>query len=180
MSALEKSNLDAKLCYILYKLISEEYDRTNAFLCYYPLADEINLLPLYEMLLADEYTLYFPKTADDLSMEFYRIQNLDSDLKEGAFHVMEPIDSSDIYDHSKAEYNHTFMILPGSVFDESCHRMGYGKGYYDRYLSEKDGIIKCAPAYDFQVLEEIPSQPHDVPMDMVITPTAIFYQAVML
>ena len=62
------------------------------------------------------------------------------------------------------------MILPGLAFDSTGHRLGYGGGYYDRYLSQT-GIdcAKTAVAYSFQVIENVPYEEHDIMIDYVIT-----------
>lgn len=62
------------------------------------------------------------------------------------------------------------ILVPGLAFDEKCRRLGRGKGYYDMFLKEAKGKIPLiALAYDFQILEEIPIESHDVSMDKVIT-----------
>ncbi len=180
LNPIEKGATDEIINLRLYELFKEDFNRSKAVLCYYPLSDEIKLISTYEKLLADDFPLFFPKTYPDGSMEFYRITDLSSQLKEGAFHVMEPTNFSEKYNYEDIPFNQTFMITPGLIFDESCHRMGFGKGFYDRFLSEKSGIIKCAAAYDLQVLPEIPVNSWDVPMDIVITEKRIFYRAVML
>lgn len=61
------------------------------------------------------------------------------------------------------------VIAPGIAFDKSKNRLGRGKGYYDRYFSNKN-VVKIGVCYDFQLLETIPAEPFDAKMDMVITP----------
>ena len=61
------------------------------------------------------------------------------------------------------------MIMPGAAFDIDFHRLGYGKGYYDRYLADNLNITKVAVAYDFQVLEQIPQDEFDIACDCIIT-----------
>ena len=60
------------------------------------------------------------------------------------------------------------VLVPGIAFDRSGTRLGFGAGYYDRFLAVHDGI-RIAPAYDFQVVERIPREGHDIPMDVIIT-----------
>lgn len=62
------------------------------------------------------------------------------------------------------------VIVPGVVFDNNLNRIGYGKGYYDRILSAvRPDVKKVAIAHDFQVLDSIPKEEHDIKMDMIIT-----------
>lgn len=64
-----------------------------------------------------------------------------------------------------------FIIVPGLVFDHRGYRLGYGKGYYDRFLSRLSGrkIPSAGLAFDFQVVEELPVSPRDFPLDLIIT-----------
>ena len=62
------------------------------------------------------------------------------------------------------------VIVPGIVFDKNGHRIGYGYGYYDRFFHKLDANVKkIGFAFDFQVVDKIPEEQHDVPMDVVIT-----------
>ncbi|WP_297890539.1 5-formyltetrahydrofolate cyclo-ligase, partial [Sulfurihydrogenibium sp.] len=66
------------------------------------------------------------------------------------------------------------IVVPAVVYDKEGHRIGYGKGYYDRFLPKlRYDCLKVGFAYDFQVVEKIPHQPHDFKVDVVITPTKI-------
>ena len=80
--------------------------------------------------------------------------------------------TNDPYDN---ERNVDLIIIPGIIFDTNLTRHGRGKGYYDQYL-EKINSIKCAIAYDFQVIKDgvLDRQEHDVPMDMIITEKMIY------
>jgi len=67
------------------------------------------------------------------------------------------------------------IINPGVVFDRQLNRVGYGKGYYDRILVRKRKDAKViAVAYEFQVLDEVPAEKHDIKMDMIITEENIY------
>ena len=87
--------------------------------------------------------------------------------------------SKDVYhptiDPYDNERNVDLIIIPGIIFDTNLTRHGRGKGYYDQYL-EKINSIKCAIAYDFQVIKDgvLDRQEHDVPMDIIITETHVY------
>ena len=98
-------------------------------------------------------------------MEFYCIQN-EHDLVSGYMGIMEPSDSCE-----KAKTRDGLFIMPGLAFDYDFHRIGYGGGFYDRYLSEDNTFIKAALAFDFQLLESIPYEEHDLKPDYIITQT---------
>jgi 5-formyltetrahydrofolate cyclo-ligase len=61
------------------------------------------------------------------------------------------------------------IVVPGVAFDPTGNRMGRGRGFYDRLLKSTPNAMKVGVAYDFQLLDKIPVEPHDVPMDSVIT-----------
>ena len=62
------------------------------------------------------------------------------------------------------------VIVPGIAFDKKGHRIGYGYGYYDRFLKTiKKKAVKIGLAFDFQLIESIPEEEHDVPMNIVVT-----------
>lgn len=88
---------------------------------------------------------------------------IESELERGAFDIEEPTGSNlaDVEDID-------LMIIPAVAFDRSGNRLGRGKGFYDRLLSSTKAT-KVGVGYEFQLLEEVPSEPHDIPMDMVIT-----------
>ncbi len=67
------------------------------------------------------------------------------------------------------------VIVPGIAFDTSCNRLGRGKGFYDRFLPDCNAI-KIGLAFEFQILEEIPLSPNDIPVDFVVTETRIIRQ----
>lgn len=65
------------------------------------------------------------------------------------------------------------IVMPGIVFDGEKNRLGFGKGFYDTYLKEARAAKKIALAYDFQIVDMVPSDEHDVPVDLIITPDGI-------
>lgn len=103
-------------------------------------------------------------------MEFYFISSWD-DVKEGTFHVPEPLPHLESVGDS-CEY--ALMIMPGVVFDISCSRIGYGGGYYDRYLAVHTNHRTVAVAYDVSVYPSIPSGPNDIKPETIVTETRIY------
>lgn len=69
----------------------------------------------------------------------------------------------------------TLILVPGLAFDKNCFRLGRGKGFYDKFLSGIDkSVKKIGIGYDFQIVESVPAEDHDFPLDSVITDTSIF------
>jgi len=140
----------------------EEVQRANSILLYYPHKNEVNTLPIIEELLKTKKVVLLPKVKDH---DIIPIQISDlSGLKRGYAGILEPegeafpVEDIDI------------VVVPAVAYDLRGHRLGYGKGYYDRLLKRIKGL-KVGLAYDFQVVEKLPVESHDVPVDLIITPT---------
>ena len=133
-----------------------------------------HLIGVYVSLPLEVYTLQFIETALKTkrvavpkvigkTMEFYEIQSLD-DLKEGHFHVLEPISN-----HYVKPENIDLMITPLLAYDSFNYRVGYGKGYYDRYFNSGFKGYKIGLAYDFSYVDKINIDQYDIALDDIIT-----------
>lgn len=140
--------------------------RDAAFvMAYYSLADEVCTHQFLDELVAAGKTVLLPEVLDDTTMclRQYRSQ---ADLREGAFHIMEPVGEC-FTDYSLIDV----VLVPGVAFDVQGHRLGRGKGYYDRFLhrirrnSRPQLVGVC---FDFQKVAEVPVEPYDIPMDIVV------------
>jgi 5-formyltetrahydrofolate cyclo-ligase len=89
-------------------------------------------------------------------------------LVKGMFGTMEPLP---YYPIDKID----FLVIPGIAFDKKGYRLGYGKGYYDRYLSEKRARFSIGLAYNSQLFESLPHCDHDEKLDAIATEDGIFY-----
>ncbi len=109
-----------------------------------------------------------PKTYTDY-MEFLYITDLNQ-LEPGAFNIPEPI-TTEI-----ANEPEVLIIMPGIAFDPEFNRIGYGGGFYDKYLANHPdtNFTKVAVTYDFQIVDHLETEPHDEKIDAIITPTRIF------
>ncbi len=95
-------------------------------------------------------------------MDFYVVKGME-EVRRGHFGILEPVGQE------KAERQKGFMLVPGVAFSRNGMRLGYGKGYYDRYLKRFPDIETYAAAYAFQVLEVLPAEEHDMPLKEIIT-----------
>ncbi len=91
------------------------------------------------------------------------IESLDN-LTPGPFGILQPPTAGSFVDPKQWDLS----VVPGIVFDRDGHRLGFGKGYYDRLLAETRAPA-LAPAYGFQVIETFPTLPHDIDMDLIVT-----------
>lgn len=173
MSINEVERYSSIICEKIFEFV-DEHPSIGSILCYYPKGNEVALLPLYERL-SGMYRLYFPVTDTD-NIDFYMATGIsDEHFVPGRFNVMEPESRSKRFDVTSKEVDRTIAIVPGLAFDgDSKGRMGYGKGYYDRYLSGLDGLYKIGVCYDFQIHTDLPQDDEDVPMDMIITNTRTY------
>ncbi|HQT44968.1 MAG TPA: 5-formyltetrahydrofolate cyclo-ligase [Candidatus Micrarchaeota archaeon] len=97
-------------------------------------------------------------------LNLYKIRSL-SDLAKGAYGVLEPVPD---HLHKIGITDIDLVIVPGVAFDKEGNRIGLGLGYYDRLLPGVAGLGRiCALAYSFQIVEKIPHDAHDIPMDCI-------------
>ena len=96
------------------------------------------------------------------TLSLFCIENAE-ELHKGAYGILEPSTKRPV-----AENDIDVIIVPGLAFDRRGGRMGFGAGYYDRLLI-KTNAVKIGLCYDFQLMDSVPSEEHDVPMDYIIT-----------
>jgi 5-formyltetrahydrofolate cyclo-ligase len=128
--------------------------------------NEVPTLDLLDALVDHDRVVLLPKPipGPERKMRWANYTGRDS-LIPGAYEIPEPPEDAVI----DGPLPRTAPVLvPGIAFDPSGTRLGFGVGYYDRFLAEHDGL-RVAPAYDFQVVERIQREPHDIPMDVIIT-----------
>ncbi len=126
-----------------------------------PFDKEPDITPLFSHVLERKGSLILPKVVGD-TLELYRIKDTDN-LSVGTFCIQEPSDGERV---NAQEVD--FILVPGVAFDRNCRRLGFGKGYYDRLLPKVRGL-KVGVCYSFQVVDELPTDPWDMAMDLVIT-----------
>ena len=145
----------------------EGFKKAKTVMLYYPVKGEVDLRPLFEEIInSEKKILLLPKVS--ASGELYAVEVSDLKLlKPGYFGIPEPLGGR-IFKPEKVD----FVAVPGVAFDREGYRLGMGKGFYDRFLPRVKGQ-KVGIAYDFQVVESVPKEEHDVRLDAVITPTRI-------
>lgn len=148
----------------------KEFQKAEVILMYASLPDEVETLSLIDELLQEgKKDVYCPVTQDD-EMDFYKISSVD-DLKEGNFHVLEPEPLVENQLELQKDV-HYCMLMPGLMFDKTGNRLGYGKGYYDKYLArvtENVSLTTIALSYEAMVKDEIPAEDTDWCANYVVT-----------
>lgn len=155
----EKEQLDKGLCAKVLKIIQQR--NAKVIHTYLPFGSEIDVYPLIELLLAGNYIVVCPKSLPKGILENLTLKSL-AEIEEGRFGTKHPAGSM-VYTGDI-----DLFIVPGVAFDGSNHRLGYGAGYYDRFFATQPKGYKLGLCYPFQVLENIPVEPHDMPLDAVI------------
>lgn len=139
----------------------KEYKQSDLILIYVSLKDEVDTFKLIEHSLKIGKRVAVPKCEGD-NIVFYNINTL-SDLKEGSFRILEPITNEIINN-----FSNSICIIPGVAFDRGNNRIGYGKGFYDRFLENYNGI-KIGLVYRECICDKIDNDINDIKMDIVIT-----------
>lgn len=123
---------------------------------------EISTDELLEEALRIGKKVFLPKVIGD-DMVFYRIHSL-NELTEGYKGIREPALDTEVYLYDESHVNKTMMLMPGVVFDGLRNRIGYGKGFYDRYLSDKPDLQLRTIAIGFkcQLVETVPVSDNDI------------------
>lgn len=132
-------------------------------LMFAPSAGEPDVWPLAEALAA-EGRLLLPRI-EGATLTVHRVSDLRADVAPGTFGLREP--TTPVSDAGGL----TAVVLPGLVFDARGGRLGRGKGYYDRLLERVPTARRIAVCFDDRVIDEVPMEPHDQRMDVVVTPT---------
>ena len=133
---------------------------------YVPFREEVDTRMLIQMAWKQGKKVYVPRVRGEGVMDFYVFHDFD-ELEVGYQGILEP-KAVERNKRVVPDQPDVLMLLPGVAFDKKGHRMGYGKGYYDRYLQEYSLISKMGLAFYTQCTDEIPAEPHDVLMHVVM------------
>ena len=171
LSELESINLSKKIC--LNFLDSEEYKKASTILLYKAYNNEVDTEMIFEQALNDGKTVAYPVSEigdGEPDLCFYPITKRDQ-FREGFKGILEP-DTDKITDVFKGPAD--ICITPGVVFDRKCHRIGYGKAFYDRYIRLNRPRTVIGLAYDIQITDDFEPEGSDREVDMVITESGAF------
>ena len=144
-------------------MLSQPWHEAKVLLLYHSLPDEVDTALLIREAEACGKQVLLPVVAGDV-LELRRYEGSQS-LQPGSFGIMEPTGAA----FSPADYGQiTLAVVPGMAFDGQGHRLGRGRGYYDRLLPQLIRAWKIGICWDFQLLENLPCEPHDVVMDQIV------------
>ena len=150
----------------------EEFKNADIVLLYYPTKNEISPLPLFEICLKMGKTVAFPVCQkESTTLIFKKVTSLDM-LSPSNFGIFEPNEDCEIIIPTE----NTICITPALLLSKDGYRLGYGKGYYDRFLKDFNGI-NMGFSYSACVLDCIPHDAHDIPSNVIITEREVLYIA---
>ena len=141
------------------KVFLDKWGHYESFLLYNPIRNEVDTAYIAQELWNAGKTILYPKVSGDKLL--FGQCTCAADFKEGAMGIMEPRVCSEINTAQVA-------AIPGLAFDRDNYRLGYGKGYYDRFLATAQIDVKVGLAYEWQLVEDVFRCEHDQPVDTVI------------
>ena len=128
---------------------------------YLPYNQEVRTVPMLERALKDGKRVAVPKVYGD-TMKFIYLEDL-SQVAKNEMGIPEPVADGPVADDETA-----LVLMPGVAFDRAGHRIGYGGGYYDKFLAAEPHHPTLALCYDFQMLTHLDTEEFDIPVDQVI------------
>ena len=140
---------------------SEAYKAARTIYGYLPYNQEVRTVPMLEQALKDGKRVAVPKVYGD-EMKFLYLDNL-SLVDKGYAGIPEPIADGPVADDETA-----LVLMPGLAFDPQGHRIGYGGGFYDKFLAAEPNHPTLALCYEFQMLPRLDTEEHDIPVDTVL------------
>lgn len=159
LDASAKKGYDEWICNQLLSLvIQHEFRTVHAYL---PIRSEIDIMPFIKELLDMKMDVFTSRTLEDGQLQHLHLNSLD-ELVPGKFGVPYPAQAEPYYGLFD------LIVVPGLAFDQAHNRLGYGGGYYDRFLKENPMSYKLGIAYPFQVAKTLPCEAHDIQLDNVL------------
>ena len=139
-----------------------QYAAATTIYGYMPYNQEVRTIPMLERALAEGKQVAVPKVYGD-TMKFILVTDL-TQMVDSDMGIPEPIADGPV-----AEDPHAMVLMPGLAFTAKGDRMGYGGGYYDKFLAAEPDHPTVALCYDFQLVDYIPTDAYDIPVDLVLT-----------
>ena len=140
---------------------SAQYRQAKTIYGYLPYNQEVRTVPMLEQALRDGKKVAVPKVYGD-EMRFIYMTDL-SLVEKGYAGIPEPVADAPV-----AEDPTALVLMPGLAFDKEGHRIGYGGGFYDKFLASEPGHPTVALCYSFQMMEALETEEYDIPVDCVL------------
>ena len=157
-----------RACDLLLK--TREFADAKTILLYYPIKNEISPLPLMEKVMQMGKIVAFPVCDKENRTLIFKKVSHRSELEKSDFGLFEPNE----YCTSAMLDENTLCIVPALLFSKDGYRLGYGGGYYDRFLKNFKGI-SAGLCYDELLCDSLPHEMHDIPLNMIISDCEVLY-----
>lgn len=166
----EKKRLDR----IIYESVIENdlYINANKIFIYVSYNNEVDTIDIIKNSIDNNKSVYVPKiNIEDKTMKSVEIHSL-NELSVNKYGILEP----NVVDKNNTEEKFDIIIMPGIAFDSDGNRIGYGGGYYDKYISNLNyDVVKVALAYNFQMVNCIKAEEHDIKVNYIFTDKEMIY-----
>lgn len=149
------------------EILAEKFARSDAYRAaktiygYLPYNQEVRTVPMLRRALEEGKRVAVPKVYGD-NMKFIYLDDL-SQVAKGYAGIPEPVADGPV-----AQDETALVLMPGLAFDRAGHRIGYGGGFYDKFLAREPHHPTVALCYDFQVMDRLETEEFDIPVDLVI------------
>ena len=164
-SIKNKEEKEKKICNFLSSL---NFEKKTILSGYYPVRNEVNILPFLKHLQRKEYTICLPCIVKIESFLIFKRWDLETEMKQGKFNINEP-NNNLLEEPSK-------ILVPLLAFDKNNYRLGYGGGFYDRtiaYLEKRKKITTIGIGFHDQKIDDLPRMKFDKKLDLVITENGV-------
>ena len=170
LTAFDRSSMSDAITRKLFMM--DAYKKAGLVLAYMNFGSEFETDGFARRVLEDGKALALPRLKTDRSgLDLHVVSDID-DLEVGLWGIREPRDGDLVEDFSLID----FILVPGVAFSFRGDRLGYGGGFYDRLLvNKRSDAVAVAAAFSFQVVEKIPAEENDIPVDGIVTETEDYF-----
>ena len=147
----------------IIKILKKRKQKKKIIGGYYPYNHEVNVMPLLEKFEKSNYIISLPKIGKNSSMNFF-VWSTNDPLNINEYGIPEPITNRMIFPD--------VLLVPLVAYDKNCNRVGYGGGFYDRYIKRTKkikNILTIGLAFSYQKVKKIPIEKNDIKIDFIIT-----------
>jgi 5-formyltetrahydrofolate cyclo-ligase len=159
MTEAEIVSRSEKLAELFYA--SEAYKNAKTIYGYLPYNQEVRTVPMLERAIREGKRVAVPKVIGE-NMKFIYLTDM-SQVEKGYAGIPEPLADGPVAQDPTA-----LVLMPGLAFDPQGHRIGYGGGFYDRFLAQEPNHPTLALCYDFQMVDKLETEEFDIPVDTVL------------
>lgn len=147
-----------------------QFKSADTLLCYYPIKGEPNIIPLVKYAQSIGMKIAFPISHEsERRLSFHVISDM-SELTPRTYGIPEPPEHLP----EITDFNGAFCVVPALAFSKNGQRLGYGGGYYDRFLSDFDGVSAGLCYSDF-FINKLPAEKHDIALDIIVSEKGVFF-----